>query len=189
MADPKILRPANFPQGTSGRGVAVHPARGGKKVLVVNVMGRLFLMDAIDCPFQAVDRELKLHRLGGAGLGGTVDAIFVDIHAEATSEKMSVGHFCDGRASLVVGSHSHVPTADAQLLPGGTGYQTDAGMCGDYDLLIGCKGLVMLRFIRKVPGEKLTPAEAKPRSAPCSSRPTTRPGWPSASPRCASVEG
>lgn len=156
MADPKILRPANFPQGTPGRGAAVYPARGGKKVLVVNVMGRLF-MDAIDCPFQAVDRELKLHRLGG-----TVDAIFVDIHAEATSEKMSVGHFCDGRASLVVGSHSHVPTADAQLLPGGTGYQTDAGMCGDYDSVIGMqKGPAMLRFIRKVPGEKLTPAEGE----------------------------
>jgi len=154
MADPKILRPANFPTGTPGRGAAVFPARGGKKVLVLNVMGRLF-MDALDCPFQAAERELRQHRLAG-----TVDAILVDIHAEATSEKMALGHYCDGRASMAVGSHAHVPTADAQILPGGTAYQTDAGMCGDYDSVIGMqKGPAMQRFIRKMPGEKLTPAE------------------------------
>ncbi|MCC6467624.1 MAG: YmdB family metallophosphoesterase [Alphaproteobacteria bacterium] len=154
MADPRLLRPLNFPPGTPGRGGAVYPARGGRKVLVLNVMGRLF-MDAIDDPFQGLERELKAHRLGG-----TVDAILVDIHAEATSEKMSVGHFCDGRVSMVVGSHAHVPTADAQVLPGGTAYQTDAGMCGDYDSVIGMqKGPAVQRFIRKMPGEKLTPAE------------------------------
>ena len=154
MADPKLLRPLNFPPGTPGRGAAVFPARANKKVLLLNVMGRLF-MDAIDDPFQGLERELKAHRLVG-----TVDAILVDIHAEATSEKMSVGQFLDGRVSAVIGSHAHIPTADAQVLPGGTAYQTDAGMCGDYDSVIGMqKGPAVQRFIRKMPGEKLAPAE------------------------------
>ncbi|MBY0431018.1 MAG: YmdB family metallophosphoesterase, partial [Rhodospirillales bacterium] len=103
----------------------------------------------------AIEAELSRHRLG-AGL----TAIIVDVHAEATSEKMALGHFCDGRASLVVGSHSHVPTADHQVLPGGTAYQTDAGMCGDYDSVIGMKKETSIpRFVRKMPGEKMTPAE------------------------------
>jgi 2',3'-cyclic-nucleotide 2'-phosphodiesterase len=154
-AEPRLLRPANFPPGTPGRGAAQYTARGGRKVFVLNLMGRLF-MDALDDPFQAIERELRAQRLGAGGS----DAIIVDIHAEATSEKMAVGHFCDGRVSLVVGTHSHVPTADAQLLPGGTAYQTDAGMCGDYDSVIGMnKGPAVQRFVRKMPGEKLTAAE------------------------------
>lgn len=153
---PHILRPLNYPPGTPGRGSAVFPATGGRRVLVVQVMGRLF-MDALDDPFAAVATELDRHRLKGG-----VDAIIVDIHAEATSEKMSMGHFCDGRASLVVGTHSHVPTADCQVLSGGTAYMTDAGMCGDYDSVIGMvKGPAIARFTRKMPGERLGPASGE----------------------------
>jgi metallophosphoesterase (TIGR00282 family) len=155
IADEKrVLRPLNFPPATPGLGAHVYAARGGRKVLVVNLMGRLF-MDALDDPFAALERALAGHRLGD-----TVDAVIVDIHAEATSEKMAIAHLADGRASLVVGTHSHVPTADAQILPGGTAYQTDAGMCGDYDSVIGMKKAGSLaRFVTKMPGERLSPAE------------------------------
>ena len=152
--EPRILRPVNFPPGTPGLGAHVYTTRRGRKALVVNVMGRLF-MDALDDPFAAVERALAAHRLGA-----DVDAIVVDIHAEATSEKMAIAHLADGRASLVIGTHSHVPTADAQILPGGTAYQTDAGMCGDYDSVIGMKKEISLaRFVRKMPGERLAPAD------------------------------
>ena len=157
-ADPLMLRPANFPAGTPGKGAGVYAARGGKRVLVMNLMGRLF-MDALDCPFQAAERELRNHRLGGGG-GGTADFILVDMHAEASSEKVAMGHFLDGRVSAVVGTHSHVPTADAHILPGGTAYQTDAGMCGDYGGVIGmAKEEAMMRFVRKMPAGKLSVAE------------------------------
>lgn len=157
-ADQQMLRPANYPAGTPGRGAGVYPARGGKRVLVLNLMGRLF-MDALDCPFQAAERELRNHRLGAGG-SGTADFILVDMHAEATSEKVSMGHFLDGRVSVVVGSHSHVPTADYQILPGGTAYQTDAGMCGDYGGVIGmAKQEAIMRFVRKMPAEKLQVAD------------------------------
>ncbi|MBL8838258.1 MAG: YmdB family metallophosphoesterase [Alphaproteobacteria bacterium] len=152
--DPRLLRPANFPRGTPGRGVGVYTLPTGRKVVVINVMTRLF-MDALDCPFAAAEAALSVHRLGGSA-----HAILVDVHGEATSEKMAMGHYCDGRVSVVVGSHSHVPTADAQVLPGGTAYQTDAGMCGDYDSVIGMrKEAAVARFVRKMPGERLTPAE------------------------------
>jgi calcineurin-like phosphoesterase len=125
--------------------------------MVLNPMGRLF-MEPLDDPFACVERELANHRLGGA-LGGTVDAIIVDIHAEATSEKMAMAHMLDGRVSLVVGTHTHVPTADAQILPKGTAYQTDAGMCGDYDSVIGMeKAVPIARFTRKLPTERLAAA-------------------------------
>ncbi|MBI1777238.1 MAG: TIGR00282 family metallophosphoesterase [Proteobacteria bacterium] len=154
--EPRILRPHNFPPGTPGRGAAVFNAPGGRKILVVNLLGRVF-MDAIDDPFQAVEKELARQRLGG-----TVAAIVVDMHAEATSEKQAMAHALDGRVSLVVGSHSHVPTADAQILPGGTAFQTDAGMCGDYDSVIGMKKHVpILRFTRKLPTERLEPADGE----------------------------
>jgi metallophosphoesterase (TIGR00282 family) len=153
-AEPRIQRPLNFPPGTPGRGAHVYQTRGRRKVLVMNVMGRLF-MDPLDDPFQAVEKELSRHRLGAS-----VDAVIVDVHAEASSEKMAMGHFVDGRASLVVGTHTHVPSADAQILPGGTAYQTDAGMCGDYDSVIGMKKEISVaRFVRKMPGERMTPAE------------------------------
>ncbi|MBW7849616.1 MAG: YmdB family metallophosphoesterase [Rhodospirillales bacterium] len=156
--DPRLLRPVNFPRGTPGRGAGVFEAPRGRKVMVVQVMGRLF-MEALDDPFTALEAQLARHPMG-AGAG--VDAVIVDVHCEATSEKMAVGHWCDGRASLVVGSHSHVPTADAQILPGGTAYLTDAGMCGDYDSVIGMrKETAIARFVRKVPGERLAPAEGE----------------------------
>lgn len=153
--DPKLLRPVNFPKGTPGRGIGVYATRGGRSVVVVNVMTRLF-MDPLDDPFPAVEAVLAQYRLGPGG----VAAILIDVHGEATSEKQAIGYVADGRASLVVGSHSHVPTADARIMPGGTGYQTDAGMCGDYDSVIGMKkDVATQRFIRKMPGERLTPAD------------------------------
>jgi 2',3'-cyclic-nucleotide 2'-phosphodiesterase len=146
--DPHLLRPVNFPPGTPGNGYGVYAVADGRKILVVNAMGRLF-MDAIDDPFRAVDAALKQHPLGA------VDAVLVDFHADATSEKMAMGQFCDGRASAVIGTHSHVPTGDCQILPKGTGYQTDAGMCGDYDSIIGMKKeAVIARFVTKMPGER-----------------------------------
>lgn len=156
-AEPRLLRPLNYPAGTPGRGVGIYDAPRGKKVMVVQVMGRLF-MDPLDCPFAGVERELRKVRLGAGG----VDSIIVDVHAEATSEKMALGHVCDGRASLVVGGHSHIPTADAQILPGGTAYQTDAGMCGDYNSVIGMKkDAAIHKFVRKIPGERLSPADGE----------------------------
>jgi metallophosphoesterase (TIGR00282 family) len=155
--EPRILRPLNYPEGTPGRGGAVFQTDRGRRVLVVNVMLRLF-MDPLDDPFAACDRAVRQFRLGPGG----VDAVVVDVHGEATSEKMAMGHFLDGRATLVVGTHSHVPTADVQVLPGGTAYQSDAGMCGDYDSVIGMKKEpAIARFVRKMPGERLTPAEGE----------------------------
>jgi metallophosphoesterase (TIGR00282 family) len=154
---PNLLRPATFPEGTPGKGHFLCTVRQGRKVLVVNLMGRVF-MDAMDDPFQAAEKALRSYRLGPGG----ADAILVDMHAEATSEKMAMGHHLDGRVSLVVGSHSHIPTADAQILPGRTGYQTDAGMCGDYDSVIGMKkGPAVARLTRKLPGERLSPADGE----------------------------
>ncbi|HEX9461492.1 MAG TPA: TIGR00282 family metallophosphoesterase [Alphaproteobacteria bacterium] len=153
--DPKLLRPMNFPKATPGRGVGTYTIRGNRQVVVVNVMTRLF-MDPLDDPFAALEAALAQHRLGAGGAA----AILIDVHGEATSEKQALGHLVDGRASLVVGSHSHVPTADSRVMPGGTGYQTDAGMCGDYDSIIGMKKAVATqRFVRKMPGERLSPAE------------------------------
>lgn len=132
--EPRIVKPLNWPR-SPGKGFHLHriaagPA-AGKRVLVTNILGRIF-MNPVDDPFSAVDALLREHPLGKAA-----DAIVVDMHAEATSEKMAMGHWCDGRASLVVGTHTHVPTADAMILARGTAYQTDAGMCGAYDSVIG----------------------------------------------------
>ena len=156
--EPRLIRPANYPPGTPGHGAVVVEVPGGRRALVVNVMGRLF-MEPLDDPFRALQAELARHALGPQG---TVQAIVVDIHAEASSEKLALGHSFDGRVSLVVGTHTHVPTADHQVLPEGTAYMTDAGMCGDYDSVIGMqKGPAALRFWRKVPGERLAPAEGE----------------------------
>ena len=156
--EPRFLRPLNFPAGTPGKGSGLFEVqegpRSGARVLVMNVMGRIF-MDPLDDPFPAVEQEL-----GACPLGEGADFVLIDIHAEATSEKMAMGHFADGRASLVVGTHSHVPTADCQVLPGGTAYQTDAGACADYDSVIGMeKEEPLNRFTRKVPGGRFSPAE------------------------------
>lgn len=157
-AEPRVIRPANFPPGTPGRGSHVAQLRDGRRTLVVNVMGRLF-MEALDDPFRAVQAELGRHRMGA---GGTVQAVVIDVHAEASSEKAAFGHIFDGQASLVVGTHTHTPSADHQILPGGTAYMTDAGMCGDYDSVIGMqKAGAALRFWRKMPGERLAPADGE----------------------------
>ena len=150
----RLLRPVNYPKGAPGKGVGLYETKTGKRVLVINAMGRTF-MDALDDPFAAVDRELEDCRLG---MG--CDAAIVDMHAEATSEKMAMAHYCDGRASFVVGTYSHVPTADAQVLPGGTAYQTDAGACADYDSVIGMeKTEPITRFVRKISSGRFNPAQ------------------------------
>lgn len=150
----RLLRPLNYPPGTPGQGAALVTLADGRKVLVAQAMGRLF-MDALDCPFRATEELLARHRLGV-----TTHAIMLDIHAEASSEKMAFAHAFDGRVSSVTGTHTHIPTADHQVLPGGTAYATDLGMCGDYDSVIGMrKESAMDRLIRKMPGERLTPAE------------------------------
>lgn len=153
--EPRILRPLNYAKTCPGRGARLFDAPGGRKVLVLQVLGQVFMKRPFDDPFSAVDAVLRAHPLGGLA-----QAIIVDIHAEATSEKMGMGHWCDGRASMVVGSHTHVPTADAQILAGGTAYLSDAGMCGDYDSVIGMEKLEpMRRFVTGMGKERFTPAE------------------------------
>jgi metallophosphoesterase (TIGR00282 family) len=150
---PRLIRPLNYPAGTPGRGAALIDAKNGARVLVVNLMGRVF-MDALDDPFAAIERELA-----ACALKRAADAIIIDIHCEATSEKQAMGHFCDGRASLVVGTHTHAPTADHQVLRGGTGYISDVGMSGDYDSVIGMgKDEPLNRFVRKIPSGRFEPA-------------------------------
>lgn len=154
--DPALLRPLNYPPGTPGRGAGVYESPRGHRVLVINAMCRLF-MDAMDDPFAAVERAID-----GLALGHDADAIVVDLHGEASSEKMAFGHAFDGRVSLVVGTHTHVPTADTMVLANGTGYQTDAGMCGDYDSVIGMKKDVPVdRFTRKLPTPRLEAADGE----------------------------
>jgi 2',3'-cyclic-nucleotide 2'-phosphodiesterase len=151
---PRILRPLNFAPGAPGRGHGVFPATRGRRVLVAVALGRVFMNRPFDDPFSALDAAMKT-----APLGGAVQAAIVEIHAEATSEKMALGHWCDGRASLVVGSHTHVPTADAVILRKGTAYQSDAGMCGDYDSVIGMdKAEPLKRFVTGMGSERFQPA-------------------------------
>lgn len=151
--DPRLLRPINYPQAAPGSGFGIYRLADGRSVLVANAMARLF-MDAIDDPFAAIDRLLRQHPLGD------VHAILIDFHGEATSEKNSMGHFCDGRASAVFGTHSHVPTADYRIFDKGTAYMTDVGMCGDYDLVIGMrKEGSVARFVTKLPGERMEVAD------------------------------
>jgi len=150
---PKLVRPANFTRGTPGRGAALVDTKNGKRALVINAIGRIF-MTPFDDPFATIARELEACPLRQAA-----DAIIVDFHCEATSEKQGVGFFCDGRASLVVGTHTHVPTADHQILPGGTAYMTDAGMTGDYDSIIGMqKEEPLRRFTSGIPSGRFEPA-------------------------------
>lgn len=149
----RLLRPINFPPGAPGRGAGIYKAANGADVLVINAMGRVFMAD-LDCPFRAVDRELE-----ACGLKSGADAILIDFHAEATSEKEAMGYFVDGRASLLVGTHTHVPTADEQILNLGTGYMTDAGMCGDYDSVLGMgKEEPLARFLTKIPNGRFQPS-------------------------------
>ena len=150
---PRLIRPVNYPAGTPGRGAALVETRSGGRVLVVNAMGRIF-MDPLDDPFAAVDRELS-----ACALHAGADAIVVDMHAETTSEKQAMGFFCDGRASAVVGTHTHAPTADQRIMPGGTAFMSDVGMTGDYDSVIGmAKEEPLQRFLRRVPSSRFEPA-------------------------------
>lgn len=152
----QIARPLNHPDSLPGQGAREIILPDGRKLLVVEVVGRLF-MEAVDCPVQAMDKLLKLYTLGR-----NVDAIFVDFHAEATAEKISFGHYLDGKVSAVIGSHTHVPTSDTMILPGGTAYQTDAGMCGDYSGVIGFeKEEPVARLARKFTGNRLLPCKGQ----------------------------
>lgn len=149
--EPRLLRPLNYPplSDVPGRGANLFETDKGNRILVMNALG-LVHMASMDDPFAAVDKQLEACPLGVA-----CDAIVVDMHCEATSEKMAMGHFCDGRASLVVGTHTHVPSADHQILPGGTAYQTDAGACTDYDSVIGMdKEEPLRRFTTRVSRER-----------------------------------
>jgi len=134
--DDRILRPANFPPGQPGRGSAVYETRGGHRVGIINLIGRIF-MDPADCPFRRGDEELA--KLGDA------EVVIVDFHAEATSEKQTLGYYFDGRVSAVIGTHTHVCTCDERLLPGGTAYITDCGMTGPRDTVIGIEKEIALR--------------------------------------------
>jgi 2',3'-cyclic-nucleotide 2'-phosphodiesterase len=154
--DTRVLRPANFPPGTPGVGMHLHTLGDGRKAVVINLMGRLF-MDPLDDPFSGLDACLATQ---GASWGAKT--IAVDFHAEATSEKTAFGHFADGRVSAVIGTHTHIPTADHQILPGGTAYVSDIGMCGNYDSVIGMdKVAAVRRFVTKVPDKKPQVAEGE----------------------------
>ncbi|HET9068515.1 MAG TPA: TIGR00282 family metallophosphoesterase [Amaricoccus sp.] len=153
--EPRVIRPLNYARTAPGRGARFFDAPGGRRVFVAQVLGQAFMKRPFDDPFSAIEAALR-----PATLGGTAQAVIVEVHAEATSEKMAMGHWCDGRASLVVGTHTHVPTADTQILARGAAYQTDAGMCGDYDSVIGMDKLEPLtRFVTGMSKGRFVPAE------------------------------
>ncbi|MEF2072847.1 TIGR00282 family metallophosphoesterase [Consotaella aegiceratis] len=150
----RFLRPANFPASTPGHGSGLYEARNGARVLVANIMGRVFMAPDLDDPFRTAADVVE-----ACPLGEQADAAIVDFHAEATSEKIAMGHFLDGRVSVVVGTHTHVPTADHQILPGGTAFQSDAGMCGDYDSSLGMdKEEPLNRFVTKISQRRMEAA-------------------------------
>lgn len=150
---PRLIRPINFPKGTPGRGAGLYRARNGADVLVINAMGRVFMTD-LDCPFRGIDHEITACQLKRGA-----DAIFVDFHAEATSEKQALGHFLDGRVSALAGTHTHTPTSDDRVLPRGTAYLTDAGMCGDYNSVLGMEiEEPITRFLTKIPRGRFEPS-------------------------------
>ncbi len=154
-SEPRIIRPLNYPDRTPGKGVYAHKLADGRALLIVSLMGRLFIDPVLDDPFSALDKILTAHKLSGR------QHIFVDFHGEATSEKMALANVFDGRVSAVIGSHTHVPTADDVILHKGTAFMSDAGMCGDYDSVVGMKKDVAIwKFTRKTPPPyKREPAE------------------------------
>lgn len=150
----RLIRPVNYPVGTPGRGSGLFKARNGADVLVINVLGRVFMAE-MDCPFNAVDAQLEACPLG---LGA--DVVLIDLHAETTSEKQSFGYHFDGRASVIVGTHTHAPTADERILPAGTAYMSDAGMCGDYESVLGMLTEEPInRFRTRIPRQRFEPSE------------------------------
>jgi metallophosphoesterase (TIGR00282 family) len=149
-----FLRPANYPAGTPGRGFGVYTARNGARVMVANIMGQVFMQPSLENPFVCADMILDENRLRQ-----NVEVVVFDFHAEATSEKQCFGHYVDGRASVVIGTHTHIPTSDAQILNAGTAYMTDAGMCGDYDSSLGMdKEEPLSRFVSNMRTGKYHPA-------------------------------
>lgn len=151
--EPRLIRPVNFPEGTPGNGVYTYRDHKGRYVTVINAQGRLF-MDALDDPFRGIDRVLKELKLGQGS-----HAVIVDFHAEATSEKLCMGNYLDGRVTAVLGTHTHVPTADHRILPKGTAYQTDVGMTGCYESIIGFEKDVPIKgFLTKMKAGKMEPA-------------------------------
>jgi 2',3'-cyclic-nucleotide 2'-phosphodiesterase len=152
----RLLRPLNFPPGTPGKGAGLFRTKSGADVLVINAQGRVFMAD-LDDPFRAVEREIE-----ACGLKSGADAILIDFHAEATSEKEALGHFVDGRVTAVIGTHTHVPTADEQILIKGTAYISDAGMCGDFDSVLGMdKEEPLQRFLTKIPTGRFAPSSGE----------------------------
>jgi len=148
---PRLLRPANYAAGVPGQGVAVVKARNGADCAVINLQGRTY-MPQTDCPFRKMDEILQ-------ALDPAVKVRFVDFHAELTSEKMAMGWYLNGRVSAVIGTHTHIPTADTRILPGGTAYQTDAGMTGSYDSVIGVEiDVILKRFLSALP-VRMSPAK------------------------------
>lgn len=153
--DEKLLRPVNFPDGTPGNGILKHKLDDGRVILIINAMARLF-MDPLDDPFAILNDIVSKEQLGKS-----VHSIFVDFHGETTSEKMSMAHYLDGKISALIGTHTHIPTADAHIMEKGTAYMTDAGMTGDYDSVIGVrKDIAYHRFVHKTPHpERMIPAK------------------------------
>lgn len=150
----RLIRPVNYPAGTPGKGAGLFKARNGADVLVINVLGRVFMTD-MDCPFNAVDAQLD-----ACPLGQGADVVLIDLHAEATSEKQALGYHVDGRASVVVGTHTHTPTADERILPAGTAYMSDAGMCGDYESVLGMlTDEPINRFRTRIPRQRFEPSD------------------------------
>jgi 2',3'-cyclic-nucleotide 2'-phosphodiesterase len=151
-----LIRPINYPPGTPGKGSTLIETRGGYRVLVITAQGRVF-MDPVDDPFRAVENAVA-----ACPLGEQADAIVLDFHTEATSEIQAMGHFLDGKVSLVVGTHTHIPTSDHRILKGGTALMSDAGMCGDYDSVIGVDPEEPLnRFLTGISQGRFTPAEGE----------------------------
>ncbi len=156
-SEKRILRPINFAKDAPGVGARVFDVPGGRKIFVAQVLGQVFMKRPFDDPFSAIDAELRKFPMGGQ-----VHASLVEIHCEATSEKMGMGHFCNGRASMVVGTHTHVPTSDTQILLGGTAFQSDAGMCGDYNSVIGMDAEEPLRrFVTGMSKCRFVPASGE----------------------------
>jgi metallophosphoesterase (TIGR00282 family) len=142
--EPRVIRPANYPPNTPGRGYFISSINNGIKIAVVNLSGRVF-MPSLDCPFQTIDAILK-------EIGNKADFIIVDFHGEATSEKVAFGYYTDGRVSAVIGTHTHIQTADARVLPKGTAYITDVGMTGPYESVLGIKKeLAIASFTTRLP--------------------------------------
>jgi metallophosphoesterase (TIGR00282 family) len=156
-SEPRILRPLNYAKSAPGVGARLYEARNGKKVFVAQALGQVFMKRPFADPFSALDAALR-----AAPLGQLADAVIVDFHAEATSEKMGMAHWLDGRVSMVAGTHTHVPTADARIMPKGSAAISDAGMCGDYNSVIGMEPLEPLRrFVTGMSKERFTPASGE----------------------------